>query len=263
MLPCLKPRPSSSGMENAIPTELNASLQPPETSTLELNSLKVSNYDSRSVGLTETVVHQPLSESKSSVIAPMSPTTRSPPISPHFSKPDKDEAVKTPVRNGGYHKHILDYPYSSSSVDSSVANDVTLTPPAAPLQSLVVAAKRHSSEIREANNSKRRRRRRQHYTMDTELSSILVRATSNSKSAISSLCDEGDDFSWNDSKVVATTESSPVDKLPFLLSEGQIMSPEEKTKKYWEWCYGAGEPRDASVTFGSFSAKRMPPSKGW
>jgi hypothetical protein len=49
--------------------------------------------------------------------------------------------------------------------------------------------------------------------------------------------------------------------LPFLFSQ-QKVSPMEKTKHYWEWCYGKGTTIELSTTQG-WSAKRSPPAKGW
>jgi hypothetical protein len=240
-------------MENTLPTELNASIRSPkDLSDLPDPGEQSSCNAKTSIGnRTVTLFSRPLSESNPSL---------SPPISTYSPNPSPDEALKTPLREaGGHHKHILDCSNSSSSVYSSIASDLTLTPPAAPSQSLVVAARKHSNEIREANSTKRRRRRRQHYTKDAELSSVLVKVTTNkNKSPISFDDDEDDHFSWNNRKT--TTDETA---LPFLVAQEQSMSPEERTKQYWEWCYGKGTSVDTSLVANSFSANRMPPSKGW
>jgi hypothetical protein len=193
----------------------------------------------------------------------MSPCVSSPPASPRIPKLGIEDLVNTPTRNGRHHKHIIDCSIFSSSVDCNGASDIILTPPVASSQSLVVAAKRHSSAIREANGSKRRRRRRQQYSNSLDLSSIFVRVTANPKSAISYFGVKDDNFACDDIKVDATKEFPPMEKMTLSYCQAKMMSPEVMTKTYWEWCYGKGTTAAEPIPSNSFSAKRMPPSKGW
>ena len=50
--------------------------------------------------------------------------------------------------------------------------------------------------------------------------------------------------------------------LPFLFSQEEI-SPVERTRQYWEWCYGKGATIELAGSKGAWSAKRDAPTKGW
>jgi hypothetical protein len=205
--------------------------------------------------------HPSLAKNKSIPNAPMSPSSASPIASPRVRKQDFGDSVKKTIRDGGRHKQILECPYSPLTAGYSATSDCTLTPPVKPSQSLVVAAKRHSNAIREANDSKRRRWRRQQCFKNDEFCSILLRATP--KPSISSSVVKDDKFAWNGANVAAATAFSMNEKLRVSDEQAKMISPKEKTQKYWEWCYGVGTTSNKPITSNSFSAKRVPPSKGW
>jgi hypothetical protein len=264
MLPRLQPRPRRTGLGNkSTLTELtvHSSRHQLKTVTLEHDLMDRSKCEHDTVGTTENNLRPPLSRSQSFPNASISQSMASPAPAPtlHLPNQDIEDLIKTPIRNADHHKHILDCTYTSSSVDSSFSSDITLTPPATTSQPLAVAAKRHSSDIREANDRKRRRRRRRQYSKNLDFSSILPRAATNQKSTISVVGDND----GNDIAVDGTTALSIEEKMSLSDFQANMMSPEEKTKKYWEWCYGKGTVFDESISSRSFSANRMPPSKGW
>ncbi|KAG7371063.1 hypothetical protein IV203_019633 [Nitzschia inconspicua] len=267
MLPRLKPRPRRLGPENVMPTDLNASTSTTfKNQKMNTDRWKESNCnaDAKSDSK-ESILRTPLLDSKQTTNPSTSSSTKksSPRTSAHWahSPPQITEAVtKTPVRQGRYHKNNV--PYTSFAAEFSI--DITLTPPARPSQSLSVASKRNSSEIRQANTTKRRRCRQKQDSKDTVLSSILITATTNPKSSPNS----NEEFLLNDRQTRTTSEHNHGDlsddntKFPFLVDQGHFLSQKERTKQYWEWCYGKRTLVDNSNGSGSFSAKRMPPTKG-
>jgi len=107
----------------------------------------------------------------------------------------------------------------------------SLTPPTRSPAPLVVSAKRLGSEVRR-NHSKRRKGR---------------------------MWDDKENSSFNVTSWRAENELDDEDK-----EEGlppvEHLSPQERTRRYWKWCYGdSAEPMPQS----SWSASRAPPEKSW
>jgi hypothetical protein len=111
-------------------------------------------------------------------------------------------------------------PRSAQQQDISFDSHYSLTPPTALAPPLVVSAKRLGSEIRK-NHSKRRKGRMR----DKE-------NTSNQ---------------WED---------EPEERLPPV----EHLEPQERTQRYWQWCYG---DKTEPIPQSSWSASRAPPAKSW
>jgi hypothetical protein len=109
-------------------------------------------------------------------------------------------------------------PRSAQQQDISFDSHYSLTPPTALAPPLVVSAKRLGSEIRK-NHSKRRKGRMR----DKE-------NTSNQ---------------WED---------EPEERLPPV----EHLEPQERTQRYWQWCYG---DKTEPIPQSSWSASRAPPAK--
>lgn len=277
MLPRLEPRPrrSGPGMENALPTHYNTSTEAILNAKVDCDHRRETNGLAGSsvvhVEMKPVTHRPPLPFNQSTTHSSSTHPTMSPPITPLSSTVPTEDTVETPIPYVGQYRHTLNCSYSSSSsVDSALTSnsDVTLTPPIEPSQSLAIAAKRHSIELRAANNTKRRRRRRQQYTEDAE-PSILVSATTDPRPSRSFDDNQDDAIRLHTRRPSLASELETHDSLdesknfPGLVAEGQMLSPEERTRKYWEWCYGKGTFANASAVAGSFSAKRLPPQKGW
>jgi hypothetical protein len=305
MIPPLKPRPQRRGQENDLPSKLNVSLSSsPSISFTSTQGRPLSKHDATERGRIFTQGDHHRGSKKIMQSAPLSPPAS---MNASATQEHHDRLWQTPKQQvqqdalvGQHHKHLLvDYSYSSassmdSSMSSSMANgtsplDLTLTPPQATTtiqhSSLMVAAKRHGNELRDANNSEsRRRRRRRRLSKDAKVTSVLVQATSGNtgnrtpakaaKNLASFDDDDEDEYTWwNESK--EDDESSEDDApMEFLTGQAALMSPEERTRKYWEWCYGDASSSAVSQTISgiatttrgvtsSFSAKRVPPLKGW
>jgi hypothetical protein len=155
--------------------------------------------------------------------APLSPSPASLLLPPPF-----EPAFKSPIPN-------------ELRSDTNNNSDWTLTPPTTGLRPLVVSAKRLGKDVRR-KHSKRRRCR--------------SRAAKN-----------GNGFClWqesHDSTTPAESSSDEDEALPFLFSQQEVVSPSEKKKQYWEWCYGKEEIEPSLSTQEGWSAKRAPPAKGW
>ena len=52
------------------------------------------------------------------------------------------------------------------------------------------------------------------------------------------------------------------ESLPFLFTKDEV-SPIDRTRHYWEWCYGKGSTIELTDIQKGWSAKREPPAKGW
>jgi hypothetical protein len=123
-------------------------------------------------------------------------------------------------------------------------SDFSVTPPATGPRPLVVSAKRLGQDMRR-KHSKRRRRRRE--------------PTTNGNNGFCLWKEEGDEASTPHPE--SSDEDADVrERLPFLFDRKEV-SPIEKTKHYWEWCYGKGTTIELNSD--AWSAKRAPPTKGW
>ena len=296
MVPPLKPRPRPRprlGTENDFPSAFHQS------------SKSRSSKQPRRFPSTSSVLMQNHSSANHSLQqAPLSPPFPSEEASAQQGK-DDESLVKTPEQQvqtaphnssvGQHHKHLLvdlsvssaDTSMSSNTTATNSPSDLTLTPPPSSQASLMVEAKRHGNELREANNSESRRRRRRRLSRDTEVTSVLIQATTDtngsshqtptkrSKRTAASREDEHDveqEF-WLGSRNDDSSSSEDDTPLEFLTGKAALMSSEERTKKYWEWCYGKSNassllqqlPSTSSSSNArpGFSAKRAPPLKGW
>lgn len=108
----------------------------------------------------------------------------------------------------------------------------SLTPPTRSPAPLVVSAKRLGSEVRR-NHSKRRKGRMWN---NKENSSFNV-------------------TSWRAENEMDDDEDKEEGLPPV-----EHLSPEERTQRYWQWCYGDSTE---SVPQSSWSASRAPPGKSW
>jgi hypothetical protein len=192
------------------------------------------------------------SEWASAGIPPLSP--QPPPLKEHNSAlcqrrvlSDKASSENAPLSPSPSISSLepVKSPLSSDIFSESSCSDSTLTPPATGPRPLVVSAKRLGQDVRR-KHSKRRRRRR-----------------GVAKNQNNGFC------LWKDTdQETGTSQDSSSDEddldvragLPFLFSQQEV-SPMEKTKHYWEWCYGKGTTIELSTTQG-WSAKRAPPTKG-
>lgn len=114
----------------------------------------------------------------------------------------------------------------------AIAFDSTfsLTPPTASPAPLVVSAKRLGSEVRR-NHSKRRKGR----MWDDKENSTLN--------------------GWR--RAENEMHDEPEEGLPPV----EHLSPEERTQRYWQWCYG--DNAEHPMPQNSWSASRAPPGKSW
>jgi hypothetical protein len=136
-------------------------------------------------------------------------------------------------------------PGLKSPSSSESCSDFSLTPPAPDPRPLGVSAKRLGQEVRRKHGKRRRRRRRSNNT---------PASTSNNQAVLGL---------WNDDPQMFCDSSDDSDEqLPFLFSSSQPrLSPQERKKQYWEWCYGK-----TTIELNpppSWSASRAPPSKSW
>jgi hypothetical protein len=118
--------------------------------------------------------------------------------------------------------------------DASFSSDFSITPPVTGHQLLMVSAKRLGQDVRREHSKRRRPSRR-------------VAGDSNDLNL------------WNTTPSQESSEDEDEDLL-FLFPQPKI-SPGEQTKHYWEWCYGKGHTIELKPE--SWSAKRVPPAKGW
>lgn len=136
--------------------------------------------------------------------------------------------------------------FSDRSILSDASSDYSVTPPATGPRPLVVSAKRLGQDVRR-KHSKRRRCRSRRGQAKTQNGFCLWKDT------------DRDSTPSQDSS--SDEDCGERAGLPFLFSEQEV-SPKDKTRHYWEWCYGKGDTIELSMEQG-FSAKRAPPARGW
>jgi hypothetical protein len=119
--------------------------------------------------------------------------------------------------------------------DASFSSDISITPPVTGHQVLKVSAKRLGQDVRREHSKRRRPSQR----VAGDSSGLNL---------------------WNTTPSQESSEDEDEDLL-FLYPQPEI-SPGERTKHYWEWCYGKGHTIELKPEQ-SWSAKRVQPTKGW
>lgn len=255
MIPRLAPRRSRREEENAITFFGTTDVSPSSSSSSSL-SVPLEGPSRRFFASVPPERPQPPAQHQRVVLSDKASSINAPPLSPspsfldtahHLEQPNM---MKSPVASDILCSDFLFSNHSNhhSSIGGGGSCSSTLTPPAPPFRQLVVSAKRLGQDVRRKHSSKRRRRRR----------------------PLSGVEDEEYDNNYYSSSSDEEMSQARAG-LPFLFGQQpEILTPLEKTRHYWEWCYGKVEdPQQLSAAMAmtastpSWSAKRAPPAKGW
>jgi hypothetical protein len=145
---------------------------------------------------------------------------------------------------------VIKSPIPSADIYYSDASsgDWSLTPPVTGPRPHLVSAKRFGQDVRR-KHSKRRKCRTGRGKAKEDNNGFCLWKDANPEARAPHI--QSSDEEDNDVR----------EELPFLFTQQEV-SPMDKTRKYWEWCYGKGTTIELSGVQG-WSATRAPPAKSW